>query len=306
MSILNELTSIVKRLEAIEKIFAEYRDSVRATQERERQLDSSPRLIRSEIAFDEASKADNKAEADRQYRVQNRISWSAFLAFCAALIYAGIALDQWIEMHTQTQEIFRQAEVENNDAGVKAAQWLAEFKNARDQVNAAQASAEAIQKQTQQDQRPWLKITFGLNEPRVQFPISGTIHIVNGGKTPARHVIAKVVVEQVKNGEGPKLNYAGPGMAVTTGTLFPNEPPVNLPIIKRIIGTDGKGTNDIFTDTESDDFMNGRIFYIIYGTIYYTDFFGTNHWTKYCSFHAAQGFTFTAQNCTNYGDIDKN
>lgn len=153
MSIKAELASIVERLEAIEKIFAEYRDSMRAQQERERQLDGSSRLIRSQIAFDDATKADNKTEADRQYRVQNAIRWSAFAAFCAALIYAGIALVQWNEMHTQTQEIFRQAEVENNDAGVRAVQWLAQFKIAQDQSNAAQNSVKAVQQQVQQDRR---------------------------------------------------------------------------------------------------------------------------------------------------------
>jgi hypothetical protein len=212
MSVRDDLTSIVKRLEAIEKIFAEYRDSIRTAQERERQLDSSPRLIRSEISFDDASKAENKTEADRQYRVQNGIRWSAFLAFCAALIYAGIALYQWIEMRNQTQEIFRQAEIENQDAGVKAAQWLAEFRNAQLQAEASQASVNAIQKQTiiarqqlEASTRPWIAVDFAI-DGALTFDTSGArvrfaMQIDNLGHSPALNLD---ILPKVINDAGPR------------------------------------------------------------------------------------------------------
>lgn len=158
------------------------------------------------------------------------------------------------------------------------------------------------------DQRPWIKMTFGINELRIQSPISGTAHIVNEGKTPAREIYARVVIEEVQNGKEPKLDYNAPHGGATTGTLFPNEPPEPFTVMKRRISSNGTPEDDIFTQTKSDDFVNGRIFYVMYGTIFYTDFFGTKHWTKQCSFHVVPGFvgTFTAQKCTNYGDIDNN
>jgi len=38
------------------------------------------------------------------------------------------------------------------------------------------------------------------------------------------------------------------------------------------------------SSTEIDDFKNARVFSIAYGIVHYSDFFGTNHWTKFCDF----------------------
>ena len=46
-------------------------------------------------------------------------------------------------------------------------------------------------------------------------PIGGIIHLVNNGKTPARGIVkGDFVVETVKNGEQPKLDYPLPPRAI--------------------------------------------------------------------------------------------
>ena len=63
--------------------------------------------------------------------------------------------------------------------------------------------------------------------------------------------------------------------------------------------------NELLMQSELEDFQHFRIFFAIYGTVYYKDFFGVDHWTKRCMIAAPANVsgTFTGRNCTNYGDV---
>jgi hypothetical protein len=159
------------------------------------------------------------------------------------------------------------------------------------------------------DQRPWVKVAFEIGTVTAQSPIIGVAHIVNGGKTPARDLRGEIVIERVKNGEEPTFGYPNPHSEFTTGTLFPNEAPANVPIQRvRYINNGPATEDDILTQTEFEDFRKTRVFFVIYGTVFYKDFFGIGHWTKQCAFFAPVDVPgqFTAQKCTNYSDIDNN
>lgn len=160
------------------------------------------------------------------------------------------------------------------------------------------------------DQRPWIRVD--LDSPSVQpdSAMFGTLHLVNKGKTPARTVRGDIVVERVKNGENPRLDYPRPHMEISVGIQFPDVPSDAIPVMRarRSIGSNSP-ENDPITKTESEDFANGVTFYVVYGKITYTDFFGVDHWTKFCtpivsSNPRVGGFTFRA--CTDYGDVDSN
>jgi hypothetical protein len=159
------------------------------------------------------------------------------------------------------------------------------------------------------DQRPWIKVTFDINTLTAQSPITGTAHIVNGGKTPARDIRGEIVIQRVKNGEQPTFDYPSPNTKFTTGTLFPNESPANVTIKRtRFINKGPSVEDDILTKDEFDDLQKTKIFFIVYATISYKDFFETKHWTKQCAFFTPANISgdFYAQKCTNYGDIDDN
>jgi hypothetical protein len=68
--------------------------------------------------------------------------------------------------------------------------------------------------------------------------------------------------------------------------------------------------SDPLIASELDDFKQVKIFFVIYGTIHYADFFGTDHWTKFCNVILPQNpppkSTMTGQPCTNYADVDSN
>jgi hypothetical protein len=157
------------------------------------------------------------------------------------------------------------------------------------------------------DQRPWLKLDFSLNNLAVGQPITATMHIVNNGKTPARVVRGDMAIERVKNGELARLNYPLPHSGFTTGLVFPNVP-VDAPITMVRNSATGTPENDLLMQSELDDFQHLRIFFVVYATVYYKDFFRVDHWTKMCAVETPINVpgTFTGQNCTNYGDIDAN
>ena len=161
------------------------------------------------------------------------------------------------------------------------------------------------------DQRPWLDLTFKSNSDTLQVgsPITAAAHVVNEGKTPARAVTADIVIEMVKNGDEPRLDFPLPHSRFTTGALFPNQP-MDSPVFSRVsTASDGvSAETDPVTQAELDDFNQGNSFIVVYGKVSYEDFFRVSHWTKMCGFFPKPGSTkgVSAKKCTDYGDIDGN
>jgi hypothetical protein len=158
------------------------------------------------------------------------------------------------------------------------------------------------------DQRPWLKLDFTFNNLVVGEPITATLHMVNNGKTPARVVWGDMAIERVKNGELARLNYPLPHSRFTTGLLFPNAPPSDALVTMMRNSATNTPENEPFMQSELEDFQHLRIFFVVYATVHYKDFFGVDHWTKMCVAEVSANApgTFTGQNCTNYADIDAN
>lgn len=148
------------------------------------------------------------------------------------------------------------------------------------------------------DQRPWVRVWIDVAPVQTQNPsIAGTMHFLDSGKTPARKADTTFFVERVVNGTQPTFPEDKPLDKVLTGTQFPNAqtdaPIVFYPLSK----------------TELDDLTANKIFFVVYGRFTYRDFFGTNHWTKFCQqwTTTAPGLIYvTYQDCTEYNDIDDN
>jgi hypothetical protein len=157
------------------------------------------------------------------------------------------------------------------------------------------------------DQRPWIKLTFDrLNVKGVGSPIGGFLRANNDGKTPAKQYAGKCAMEKVRIGDQPKLDY-GNAVNFTGGTIFPNDPQARACNIQQTIyhPTGPADEAVILTKTDSEDYANGRIVFVAYGSVSYSDFFHVQHWTKYCAFFAMPE-EVTVQNCTDYNDVDNN
>jgi hypothetical protein len=144
------------------------------------------------------------------------------------------------------------------------------------------------------DQRPWIRVRVEVQPLPVVSPImTGTGHVRNSGKTPAKNPHAYFFFEKIQNGTEPRLDKLKADVESTTGVLFPDEP-YDVPL-----------TIYSLSATEFDEFNREKIFFVVYGRLTYTDFYNVEHWTKFCQFIGLHG-TATAKPCADYGDLDSN
>jgi hypothetical protein len=164
------------------------------------------------------------------------------------------------------------------------------------------------------DQRPWMKF---VNADKI-VPLSrnttamGAAQVSNPGKTPARNVRIEIAVEKVKNGEQPTMSLGSNDVVSTSGLAYPDETEPAQGIQFGVRGDTNKPFDFIPLGDDYDRWTKGELFYVVYGRISYSDFFRVEHWTHYCVFVASPPppghppYTFTAQRCTEYNDVDDN
>jgi hypothetical protein len=153
-------------------------------------------------------------------------------------------------------------------------------------------------KTMRKDQRPWIKATAEIDDFVPLADIHGKLHLVTNGKTPALRVRGDLVIEKVANGDQPKFDYPDPHPAFVQGAIFPGDPvDVKIPF-----------PSSKLTADEIADYHNLKIFFVVYGVVHYSDYFGVNHWTKFCAyiFPSDASGELTAMTCANYGDVDGN
>lgn len=169
---------------------------------------------------------------------------------------------------------------------------------AQQQASAAQQSVTAIQRQMRTDQRPWMRLTLDFSPMEVAHAVlAGRANILNFGKTPAKRVFSLFYVEKVENGKVPTFKPTKQVAGFSAGTIFPNLPPPQ----------EGFRPYYFLTPEEGKAFGKGTVFFVVFGTVTYEDFFHVKHWTKFCQYEAsATGGPYTAEKCTSYNDVDNN
>lgn len=307
----NDLASIVTQLSSIQQIFEHLVKAEEEERNRKQETEKVPLEVTGIFRLPEAIETKRSADQDKQHTTQKIIAVAAWAAFIAALAYAVIARLQLNEMQEQTREIYRQADIENQDAGVKAQQWLSEFRVAQQQAQAAEASANAISTQMRQEERAWLIpalriVSFKPNQPLV-IPITFT----NIGKTAARKVHGEFVALIVKNGEAVEFTLTNNNISswiIEWGIIFPNDPlPADIVVGRQPFKT----IQDVLvipTDVDIKQLDAGQVFLLVYGRITYRDMFNVEHWLKFCrnisgATHQTQ---FQAGKCLSYNDADNN
>jgi hypothetical protein len=195
---------------------------------------------------------------------------------------------------------------------------------AQQQVEAAQDSVKAIQKQMRMDQRPWVKIAPSTDKPMrvdigVNHPLKVFMALSNIGKTPARNIVARIVVRPI-NDDLPGLTDDFTGsteiahFVLRGGTMFPNDKITDVPVIRGRKASNGEGIEaDPITFTEHDDLMHGKSIVAIYGKVMYDDVFNIHHWTYFCyeanpsdNYVIHPGGSAVETQCMRYSRVDKN
>jgi hypothetical protein len=154
------------------------------------------------------------------------------------------------------------------------------------------------------DQRAWISVPNPTS-----YPLNGTFiplstQMTNTGKTPARIIEGDVIATVLNKGEDFSFDFS-PGHPHTrlypVGVIFPGAPiPINLTIVKH--GPKGPETF-VPDDAFRQDFTNGKRFIIFYGRITYSDIFGTQHWTQFCS-GSGEAILDNLKKCISYNDVD--
>jgi hypothetical protein len=158
------------------------------------------------------------------------------------------------------------------------------------------------------DQRPWIRVVFSAAPMQALAPIGGTVQLVNNGKTPARGKIrGDFVVAKIKNGEQPGFDYPQPHVIAKMGMISPGDTPQNVTIERKQLAANGTDIESYpLTAPEFEDVKQLKIFFIVYGTVHYADFFGTDHWTRFCQYMVPANVSgsVTAEPCAEYSDVD--
>lgn len=131
------------------------------------------------VSFDDQTKRDLRTENDRLYRVQNSLRWAIWLAFLAAVIYAGVAAFTYSQIVKQYFLLKQSAD---------AAKTSAEA--AKGAATTTASNLETQTKWSRTDQRPYLIADTPqfVGIPTANKKIQANITLRNVGKTPAMKI----------------------------------------------------------------------------------------------------------------------
>jgi hypothetical protein len=155
------------------------------------------------------------------------------------------------------------------------------------------------------EHRAWINITGKFDKIVEGQPLAIRFNLVNSGKTWAKKVGVRVVVEKVKSGESPSFKYSQLHVASFLGILVPNEP---RPLTGVWLGREKSSLLNppILTKADIDEINSGTIYIAMFGIITYSDVYDVPHWTRFCGWHSPVSGEYSARNCTSYNDMDNN
>jgi hypothetical protein len=228
--------------------------------------------------------------------------WITVLLFAVGVYTACVFHRQFTEMQTQTGILNTQAQQAAIDSSEARRKGDEQLRLASKQVQAAQDSVKAINKQMRQDQRAWMKISAPslLMNPSANQPWSILLHFSNIGKSPALNVFVQTNVEIVPHMQKSTLAYTGNHLHDFTGIVYPGD---SYDFAAETF--DAKGP--IALGENYGKLIRGDAYIVYYAQINYRDIFGTKHWTHFCGWHyLAKGPNYAAGNCPAYDRVDNN
>ena len=309
------LETLSARIEELQDAIKEHGKAIRSAQESEGQEEPRPKKIYADISNDEESVRDEKAESERQYRVQNSIRWATWCAFVAACAFAAISIGQWHELHIATQAATESA-IAATKAAKAASDQLAQMQSdAADTAKRNDAATEQGIEIYRTEQRAWIAITATGYTLALNKPLTVSIRIQNLGKTPARHFDGHIIVELLFGGKMPKFTYHKhrPGKPIRIGGG------INIPVCLPNFQADAEATwgtalphgqtaFPVLTQEFANQIGSGQARLFAHGMGNYDDLFGVHHWIRFC-FVLEPGMgtnNASMKNCDQNNEIDDN
>jgi hypothetical protein len=179
----------------------------------------------------------------------------SFLMFCAICVQAGIYLLQVRQMKKSTEAATRAA-------------------------NAAETSVREVRRTARRDQRAWVAAVDIQGIPEVGTIFSVNLVAQNSGKTFAKNVTMRAVVEIAQKGEEPDFSLEDSDSARKASSISLLAP--NADYVMDIELRKQTAPHEI-TQSDLDGIRSGNLTIFVHGRITYDDVFGCGHWTSFCT-----------------------
>jgi hypothetical protein len=147
------------------------------------------------------------------------------------------------------------------------------------------------------DQRAWINVQIKITKLEEGQPLQGMVTFSNTGKTPAKKVGGTGSIQKVAANKSPKVQ--GFHDTVISGLILPGGE-LPLPVTSR----DDKSAINL-TKTDIEELRSGKAYIAILGKFGYDDIYDTTHWIKYCLWKDFSAGTYSAAECVNHNEIDK-
>jgi hypothetical protein len=180
----------------------------------------------------------------------------SFLTFCGILVHTGIYFLQLAQIKKSTE------------AASKAA-------------NAAEASVKQVRRTAHRDQRAWVAVVDIQGVPEVGTIFSVNLVAQNSGKTFAKNVAMRGVIELVtEKGREPDFSLEDSAAARKDSSVSLLAP--NADYLMDIELRKQTSPHEI-TQSDFDGIRRGDLTIFVHGKMTYDDIFGCTHWTSFCT-----------------------
>jgi hypothetical protein len=179
----------------------------------------------------------------------------SFLMFCAICVQAGIYFLQLTQMKKSTEAATRAA-------------------------NAAEASVREVRRTARHDQRAWIAVVDIQGIPEVGTMFSVNLVAQNSGKTFAKNLTMRAVIEIAKKGEEPDFSLEDSAAARKDSSVSLLAP--NADYVMDIELRKQTPPHEI-AQSDLDGIRSGNLTIFVHGRMTYDDIFGCAHWTSFCT-----------------------
>jgi hypothetical protein len=144
------------------------------------------------------------------------------------------------------------------------------------------------------DQRAWLSMFVVATEVAADKPLKFVVRVTNGGRTPAKRIDSRFIIEKVPGDYPPSFVYTDADRLHDVAVFLTSkqqrsvsEPPP-------------------LTEADMEEINTGRAYIAIFGEATYFDVYGTLHWIRFCAWHALAPGNYNAKACSGYNGVDDN
>jgi hypothetical protein len=259
--------------------------------------------------LNEIERQQREEKREQQEYNRNQLRFNKLLAIFTGLLFltslvANILMLRYVNItkeaadaaNISAQEVKRSREVAESNL-IQSREGVAKAeRQSRDSLNAS-INASRL------DQRAWVGVDIFKAEPEI-IEVGKRTRLVlsfkNTGKTPARNIKARAIMEPIPKGRLPRFSYAGELIA-HYGLLAPSA----LAFVRfELVMSKTTREPGLVTQAVLDELILGKTTVYVHGRIDYEDIFGCPHWMTFCASMMRVPGPITFGMCSDHNDTD--